>query len=111
MDHNPLIVLICLAVGRDRPEREPGFLGAYLDETPIFGQGVAVIGIRSGSAAEAGGLIEGDVITSVNGRTCRECRDLDAVMLQATVGSRLSMLVTRDGKSKSIAVSLKPFRK
>jgi membrane-associated protease RseP (regulator of RpoE activity) len=84
----------------------PGYLGASVDETPEMGKGVLVTGVKKGAPSELGGLKEGDVIVGINGKPCRKLDDLDAVLGQSTIGSRLSLQVQRAGKLETKVITL-----
>jgi hypothetical protein len=82
-----------------------GHLGANVDDYgPNFG--VHVVRVRPGSPAAAGGLRDGDIISSINGVPCRNLSDLNLVMAQATVGSELSIVVTRYNQQVRCVVTL-----
>ena len=83
-----------------------GYLGGEFDDHSPAGTGVVVLSIRPGHAAEAGGLAANDVITAINNRPCRDLGNFLAVMDQTTVGSRLTMVVTRSGKPTTLRFTL-----
>jgi len=82
-----------------------GYLGGEFDDPPGVG-GVQVNAVRRGFAAEAGGLMAGDVITAINNRPCNGVMDLDVALDQATVGTTLIMVVSRSGSQKTLRVTL-----
>jgi S1-C subfamily serine protease len=81
-----------------------GYLGAQMDDAAAAG--VKVLSVRPGGPAEAGGLLKGDVITSINRRPCRDMDDFDAAFSQLTVGNKLRMVVSRNGKSQAVVVTV-----
>jgi len=82
-----------------------GYLGANVDDYgPNYG--VRIIRVSPGSPAAAGGLVDGDIISSINGVPCRNLSDLDLVMAQAAVGSELSIVVTRGNQQVRCVVIL-----
>lgn len=87
------------------PQSTRGYLGANVDE---FGPnyGVRVVRVSPRSPAAAGGLLDGDIISSINGVPCRNLSDLDLVMAQAAVGSQLSIVVTRGNQQVRCVVIL-----
>jgi C-terminal processing protease CtpA/Prc len=89
----------------DAPGRpEIGYLGgAFVDAQ---GGGVTVSKVRPGCAAEAGGVIAGDVITAINNRPCRDVNELFAVLGKSTVGTTLTMVVSRGGQQKTVRATL-----
>jgi hypothetical protein len=83
-----------------------GYLGGEFDDHSPAGTGVAVLSIRPGHAAQAGGLVAGDVIAAINNRPCRDLNDFLIVVDEETVGSRLTMVVTRSGKPTTLRFTL-----
>jgi predicted metalloprotease with PDZ domain len=81
-----------------------GYLGAMLDDEGV--RGVQVIAVRPGSPAEVGGMMNGDVITSLNNRTCRNLDEFDALLAKSSTGSKVPILVLRGGQSKTLVVTL-----
>jgi predicted metalloprotease with PDZ domain len=84
--------------------RETGYLGAQLDDESV--SGLLVTQVHAGMPAEAGGLKKGDIITSVNKRPCQDVDDFDKSISGFHLGSNLPMVVSRDGQSKSLVVTL-----
>src|SRR5262245_44700922 len=95
------------AAWRVMPNRplETGYLGAVVTDD-LRPDGVRVAFVNPGTPAQAGGMIAGDVITSINRQPCRDLADLYAALGQATVGSKLRIDVLRDGQSKGVVVTL-----
>src|SRR5262245_4514764 len=83
-----------------------GYLGALIDDDPDVGPGVKVTEVRPGGPAEAGGLRAGDVISSINKRPCRDIDGIDTEISKFTVGERLPLVVSRNGKSITLVVTL-----
>ena len=94
------------AAGATAPTPIPGYLGASVDETAEKGNGVLVTGVKKGAPSELAGLKEGDIVVAINGKPCRTLDDLDSVLGQSTVGSRLSMQIQRAGKTETKVVIL-----
>ncbi|HEY5811358.1 MAG TPA: trypsin-like peptidase domain-containing protein [Terrimicrobiaceae bacterium] len=90
-----------------RPEPAPNF-GLVVDELPPGSQtmGVQVTDIAPGSAADAAGLVRGDVITEVAGKQLRGTADFDAAIAGADLSRGLMMLIDRGGE-RTFAI-LKP---
>ena len=85
-----------------------GYLGALIDDDPNVGPGpgVKVTEVRPGGPAEAGGLRAGDVISSINKRPCRDIDGVDTEISKFTVGERLPLVVSRNGESITLVVTL-----
>ena len=58
------------------------------------------------SAAEAAGLVEGDIITEVDGRPVTESRPLDEHIARYRPGDRVELTVLRDGRERDVSVRL-----
>jgi S1-C subfamily serine protease len=80
-----------------------------------FGQGGQGQGVQpavqqpaivAGSPAEAAGLLEGDIITAVNGTELTATNPLDLVVSQLVPGETASLEVLRDGQSRTISITL-----
>lgn len=76
----------------------PDVRGIFYDD-PI---GVPVLQIVEGSGAEAAGMLENDIITSINGIPIRTGGDLNNVRL--TPGEVANVMVLRDGQTISLRV-------
>ena len=62
--------------------------------------------IVDGSPAQAAGLVEGDIITAVNGTALDATRPLDLAMSQLSPGQTATLTVLRDGQTLTIPVTL-----
>lgn len=80
-------------------------------------EGVLVVDVPPGSPAYRGGmrptqrdpvgrLVLGDIITGINGKPVRQQQDLFAVLDDCKVGDSIKVEVLRDGKAKTLSVSL-----
>jgi serine protease Do len=84
-------------------------------------QGVLVVQIRAGSAADEAGLrgsdrtllsngqqvmLGGDVITAVDGQAISDISDLQVIIAQAKPGDKLELTILRDGKEMDMTVTL-----
>jgi serine protease Do len=69
-------------------------------------QGNPVLGVEPGKPADQGGVKDGDIITSVNGKAIDEEHPLDAVLAQFSPGDTVSIDVLRDGKHVTLQVTL-----
>jgi len=83
-------------LGMSTQEITPAFRQTYgIDETV---RGVIVTSVRQVSAAADAGLVEGDVITEVNGRRVTNVSDLREAIDRAQSGQYVRMYVTRFGR-------------
>ena len=90
-------------VGGDRTRlTEPGMLFDGLGFTPW--QPPAVVGSVEGAAA-AGGILEGDRITSIDGEAVTSFADLQRIV-SARPGETLRVELVRDGAPESVVVTL-----
>jgi serine protease Do len=78
-----------------------------------FGQGAAPVApaapqpaIVSGSPAAAAGLVEGDIITAVDGTALDAARPLDLVVSQLAPGEKASLDVLRSGQTVKLEITL-----
>ena len=69
-------------------------------------QGAIVTEVRSGSAAAAAGLQQGDVIVAINDRSVHNENDLYNAEGIAAVGSQVELKVLRDGKAITLDAKL-----
>ena len=93
-----------------------GFMGVNIqDLTPAlageFGvkdtKGVVVAGVTPKSPAEKAGLHDGDIITQFNGKPVKDSRHLKLQVAQTRPGTSIPVTVLRDGKEKTIEVTVK----
>ena len=68
--------------------------------------GAKVVSVQSGSPAATAGLQAGDVITSVDGKPITSADDLTAAVAAHVPKDKVTLAVTRNGKSMSIDVTL-----
>ncbi|WP_432534569.1 S1C family serine protease [Kineococcus arenarius] len=68
--------------------------------------GVGVVGVEPGGAAESAGLLEGDVITAVDGQQVRSTAELSAVLADLEVGQTVDVTVQRAGQEQTLQVQL-----
>ncbi|WP_214072212.1 Do family serine endopeptidase [Mucilaginibacter sp. dw_454] len=69
--------------------------------------GLYITGVLPGSAGEAAGLKEGDIITKVEGNTVYESSDLQEHVARLQPGDKINLTVARGGSEKTVAVTLK----
>jgi hypothetical protein len=90
----------------DPPHRDPGYLGAVVDDRQDRGRGVRVLDVRPEGPADVGGLRAGDLITGVAGVRVRQTEDLADVMAVFPPDSRVAFDVLRQGQVVKIDVVL-----
>jgi S1-C subfamily serine protease len=69
-----------------------------------------ITGIQEGSAAEAAGLIRGDIITMVNDREIKHFRDLQNAINEHVPGDEVQVQFQRGGESKSLSLELRRYQ-
>ncbi len=69
-------------------------------------QGVLIDGVVPGGAAEKAGVKQGDVVLEVDGGPVRDTTELKSVIGETPPGTRVDLLVMREGKEKHIGVVL-----
>ncbi|OAI41664.1 hypothetical protein AYO40_02710 [Planctomycetaceae bacterium SCGC AG-212-D15] len=70
------------------------------------GKGVVVGTVFDGSPAAKGGLVAGDVITSVNGKAIKDGRELQLTIAGLPVGKSADVQIVRDGKAKDLKLTI-----
>ncbi|MFY9940831.1 MAG: PDZ domain-containing protein, partial [Desulfobacterales bacterium] len=70
------------------------------------GQGVLVSEVYAGDPADKAGIKAQDIIVALDGRKVTSSRELSALVANSPVGSRLSVEIVRDGKPKTVKVTL-----
>lgn len=84
--------------------RPQGTLGVGL--ATAEGGGVAVVQVMPGSAAEAGGIKVGDVVTAVNGTKVEESGVMQRLVRRGRAGEVIKIELTREGKPMTLDVKL-----
>ncbi len=90
-----------------------GVAGYDLDEELVKAydikedEGFYVMEVISGSAAEFGGILPGDVITELDGKKVRGFDDLNEALKFGKVGDEMVVSLNRDGKLKMMRVRLR----
>ena len=80
------------------------YLGIHVGDAP---NGGATIGsVQSGSPAAAAGLKAGDVITAVDGKPITSADDLTAAVAAHAPKDKVTVTITRNGKSVNVDVTL-----
>ncbi len=70
-------------------------------------QGFYVMEVISGSAAEFGGILPGDVITKVDDRPVKNFDQLSEALKFSKVGDEMIVTINRDGRIKDVRVRLR----
>jgi S1-C subfamily serine protease len=88
-----------------------GYLGLAMQgiELPVAlggGSGLIALGVAPGGPAERGGLIVGDIITTLSGRRIGDSDDIQALLDAASVGSQSTVGILRGGKPLELAVTI-----
>jgi putative serine protease PepD len=74
--------------------------------TPAENGGALVANVVANGAAAKAGLEQGDVITTVNGKTINDADDLIAVIQGSNVGDQATIVFTRNGAQKTVTATL-----
>jgi len=80
-----------------------GYIGV---RTQPVDNGLLVIWLEEGGPAEKGGLLVGDILTSVNGQPVRDPDDLFSALNSDTVGKPTAVEVLRGGKPETLNVTV-----
>lgn len=95
-------------------QRAPGYLGISVGNTQQAATGAVVADVtRGGPADTASGLKPGDHIISVNGNPIENARQFADMVGRQSAGSRLELLLYRDGKLQraNLVLGVKPAGK
>ncbi len=90
-------------------ERERAWLGVSLEAQPRDRAGVRLSGVLRGSPAAAAGLVAGDVLLSVAGRSVQRPAQVLQLLGAARPGERLSLGVLHAGRPRLVRVTLGRF--
>jgi serine protease Do len=69
-------------------------------------QGILIAGVEKGSAGEKAGLAQGDIIQQLDGRAAASSSEFRNRVAETMPGSTIHLDVLRNGKSRSISLSL-----
>lgn len=96
------------AHGRVRRPRS-GFRVADLDpDAPPEAVGARVVRVDPGGAAAAAGLMVGDLLTKIAGRTIRKASDVSAAVQLQRPGDQVALVVSRAGQPLDLTLALPP---
>ncbi len=92
-----------------------GLLGVQIrDLNPLLAEamgletkdGVLISEVMPGRAAEKGGVKEEDIVLEINGKKVHDSTELKSVIGRTSPGSKIDLLVLRDGERKRLKVEL-----
>ncbi len=69
-------------------------------------EGLYVVSVAAGSDAEAKGLVEGDIVTMVNGQSVTTTAQVGALIEDLEVGDTITLTVYREGETFEVEVAL-----
>jgi S1-C subfamily serine protease len=81
-------------------------LGVTTQAVPDGDDGAAVVSVQAGSAADAAGIEEGDVITQLDGEDVDGPQSLAALIAAHQPGDEVTLDFERDGEAQSVDVTL-----
>lgn len=82
------------------------FLGITPGETPLGVSGVRINQVQPDSAADQGGMLEGDIIIKLDDDGIGNLADLRAFLRDKQPGDRIKVVVQRDGEEKVLRITL-----
>lgn len=85
------------------PGGKPAFLGVVFSATD---DGFEIGRVVDGSAAAKAGLKAGDVVTKMDGKTYDALAELAAALRARSAGDKVKFTLTRDGKERTVDVTL-----
>lgn len=92
-----------------------GYLGVGLQPVELSDhqKGLIVLSLESGGPAAKAGVLIGDILVSLSGKTLEDTEDVQAALEGHPVGSQVDALVSRGGETRplSIVVGERPGRK
>ena len=69
--------------------------------------GVYITAVGAGSGAEDAGLLKGDIIVGINGKTIKTVPELQEIVAQNRPGDKVAVDFLRKGRKKNLTVILK----
>jgi len=84
----------------------PGWLGVELAKREGAEPGVLIRSVMHGSPAERAGIVDGDVVLSIDGDNVAQPTELRQHVMLALAGSRISLGVLRGNETRLFAVEL-----
>lgn len=83
-----------------------GFIGVRVQDSTTGTSGAEVVGVSVGEPADKAGIEKGDVIVSFAGENVTDAEDLVDLVRDAKIGSTQSVVVVRDGGTKTLSVTV-----
>ncbi|HEU5126716.1 MAG TPA: trypsin-like peptidase domain-containing protein [Glycomyces sp.] len=83
---------------------ERGYLGVSVTDTQ--GNGAMVLAVEAGSPADEAGLLEGDVITQIDGSRVTSASEVVAAVQSKASGDQIAITYTRDGEEHTAEATL-----
>jgi serine protease Do len=87
-----------------KPVKGSGYLGLATESRKEGGLRITKVG--GGSPAEEAGLVEGDVLLSLNGEPLNERAQLQDMLKEMAVGDLVEFELLRDGKTQTLEITL-----
>jgi serine protease Do len=110
-----LIVVLTMAFGFRAMAQEPGYVGVQIrdltkPESDKFGwegpRGAVVVRPNDGGPALDAGIVSGDVITTIDGVEITNKDNFIKTIADMEPGRQIRLKIIRDGKEKSLALTL-----
>lgn len=94
-------VLILITIAFSSPDPEGAFIGIghSSNEKP---KGLLITNVVKGSPAKIAGLVEGDIITEINGSSVTNSSELSAIISKNKPGSKLRFTISRNSKTLTL---------
>ena len=90
----------------DDGDTRVGFIGVRVQDSTTGTNGAEVVGVSVGEPAEKAGIEKGDVIVSFAGENVTDAEDLVDLVRDAKIGSTQSVVIMRDGSTKTLSVTV-----
>jgi hypothetical protein len=89
---------------------EAVMLNSYLaNELKTSEGGILVTGVKEKTPADLAGVLEGDIITAMDGKPIKDALSFSSYLQTLNWGAQLTLKVLRKGSEKTIAVQLPPL--
>lgn len=72
----------------------------------VRGEGRTDLAVMPGSPADKAGIVENDIILSVNGQAIDDTRSLSGILSRLTVGDHVQLRVVHQGEEKTVTLTL-----
>jgi S1-C subfamily serine protease len=85
-----------------------GYLGVGLQPVEISDhrKGLIVLSIEAGGPAAKAGVLIGDILVSLGGKSVEDTEDIQAALEGDAVGSPIEAVISRGGDSRNIAITI-----